>query len=110
MEKFRPEANNKEITKSERIALFEKKKSKLSEYLNANNERLDYRIEVVQPKIRNFEEKILTAAGYDAMLFLFWHKLIGSTVPEDETRTTLLDTPNGDIEKFVDELLLEIAG
>ncbi len=108
MEEFKSE-ENREPTRSEKIALFENKMSRVNDYIRTDNEKLDYYTDVVQPKIIGLGKKIVASTGYDPISFIFWHKLIGSSLLKDEIRTMFLDTPGGDIEKFVDGLLLEIT-
>jgi hypothetical protein len=44
----------------------------------------------------------LSQRGINAGDFLFWHMIIGST---PDKHNADLDTPNGDIEKFIDSLI-----
>ena len=46
-------------------------------------------------------ERIKEETGIDPVDLLFWHIFIGSTVPDEDFNKMILDTPNNDIERFL---------
>lgn len=52
-------------------------------------------------KIITLGERIKNETGLNPADLLFWHELIGSTVSDEDFSKMTLDTPNDDIERFV---------
>ncbi len=57
-------------------------------------------------KIIALGSRIQEETNIEPIKFVFWHNLVGSTLEKGRDQERMeFDTPNHDIEKFVDELL-----
>ncbi len=90
-----------------REALIIRIQEKLNQYHNdlaSDNISLDKHENDIG-KIIRLGKRIKTEIGIDPQTLVFWHKLIGSTMLEEMSAVSELDTPNKDIEKLINELI-----
>lgn len=96
-----PDSVEKAIPTKEEMV--QEAKKKIESIFDTPPENLREIVEERQNRMAKLEKE-LREKGIEPRDYLYWHILIGSTPSDEFDKSAPLDTPDGDIEKLINEL------